>query len=247
MQASTKKYDLDRVSRLLITVSSIVLCVVLINYLSPVLWPFLLGFILAYMLDPVVRFFQRLLHVKGRLLPVVITLIIVAAVTFAACYLLLPHLFEEFARIAKLLTTYAKTSIHIPYLPDSMLDFLRSNIDVNNLSHLLTRDEWIELISGTWDVVDGTMSVVWSIVSSLIVLLYMVFVLLDFDKLSRAFKAAIPHRYRYTALHVLDDVTNTMSRYFRGQALVSLFVGIIFAIEFHFIGLPMAIAFGLFI
>ena len=38
-----------------------------------------------------------------------------------------------------------------------------------------------------------------------------------------------------------------MSRYFRGQALVSLFVGIIFAIEFSIIDLPMAIVFGLMI
>ena len=38
-----------------------------------------------------------------------------------------------------------------------------------------------------------------------------------------------------------------MSHYFRGQALVSLCVGVIFAVEFYIIDLPMAIAFGLFI
>lgn len=38
-----------------------------------------------------------------------------------------------------------------------------------------------------------------------------------------------------------------MSRYFRGQAMVSLLVGIVFAIEFSIIGLPMAIVFGMFI
>ena len=46
---------------------------------------------------------------------------------------------------------------------------------------------------------------------------------------------------------VMRDVEHTMSRYFRGQALVSFFVGIIFAIEFSIIGLPMPIVFGLFI
>ena len=49
------------------------------------------------------------------------------------------------------------------------------------------------------------------------------------------------------SLRIFGDVAETMSRYFRGQAAVSFFVGVIFAIEFYIIGLPMAIAFGLFV
>ena len=69
--------------------------------------------------------------------------------------------------------------------------------------------------------------------------------MLDFDKLSHGLKGAIPRKYRRTALRIISDVQHTMSRYFRGQALVSFFVGVIFAIEFYIIGLPMAIVFGL--
>jgi predicted PurR-regulated permease PerM len=75
----------------------------------------------------------------------------------------------------------------------------------------------------------------------------MFFILLDFNKLSRGFKAAIPAKYRRMALRIFSDVADTMSRYFRGQAAVSFFVGVIFAIEFYIIGLPMAIAFGMFV
>jgi predicted PurR-regulated permease PerM len=49
------------------------------------------------------------------------------------------------------------------------------------------------------------------------------------------------------SLRIFNDVAETMSRYFRGQAAVSFFVGVIFAIEFYIIGLPMAIAFGMFV
>ena len=55
----------------------------------------------------------------------------------------------------------------------------------------------------------------------------------------------MPRAYRRTAFRIMNDVTGTMSKYFRGQGLVSLFVGIIFAIGFQIIGLPMAIVFGL--
>jgi predicted PurR-regulated permease PerM len=38
-----------------------------------------------------------------------------------------------------------------------------------------------------------------------------------------------------------------MNRYFRGQALIALIVGIMFSIGFSIIGLPMAIVFGIFV
>ena len=91
------------------------------------------------------------------------------------------------------------------------------------------------------------MSVLLTIVSWIVVLLYMFFVLMDYDKISRSFKAAIPPKYRKLSFRVIEDVKLTMSHYFRGQALVSLCVGVIFAVEFYIIDLPMAIAFGLFI
>ncbi len=251
MEATEKKYDLDRVVRLVITIVSIVLGVLLIDYLTPVLLPFLIGFLLAYMLDPVVCWFQRVTHLKKRLIPVILTLLLVIAVVTAFCWLAVPYIIDEISSMTEMLAKYARSSFKIPYLPSSVHDWVRSNINVNDLSKLLTREQWEKVLtnvaSGTWSVLGGTMSVLASVVSSLIVLLYMVFVMLDYDKLSRSLKAAIPPSYRYMSLRVLSDVQRTMSRYFRGQALVSLCVGIIFAIEFAIIGLPMAIVFGLFI
>lgn len=251
MEAVEKKYDFDRVTRLVLTVATIVLGILLINYLAPVLWPFVLGFLLAYILDPVVRWIQRVTGLKKRLVPVIITLLMVITVILLILWFLLPYLVDEVVSMTEMLTKYAKSSFKIPYIPAAVHNYIRDNIDVNHISTMLSRDQWMKLLNsvatGTWSVLGQTMNIIISVVSSLIVLLYMVFVLLDFDKLSRSFKAAIPKPYRYMALRVVHDVQNTMSRYFRGQALVSLFVGIIFAIEFYIIGLPMAVVFGLMI
>ena len=150
-----------------------------------------------------------------------------------------------------MLTHYAKTSFQVPHIPAAVHDFIRENIDLSQWQKLLTKEQWVNLInnvlSGTWSVLGGTLRVILSIFTLLLVLLYMFFILLDYDKIKRNFKAAIPPKYRRIGLKIIRDVEQTMSRYFRGQALVSLFVGIIFAIEFYIIGLPMAIAFGLFI
>lgn len=249
MEENVKKYDLDRVVRMVITIVTVVVGIYIINYLSPVLLPFVVGFILAYILDPIVEFFQKKLHVGNRMISVILTLLTVVGVVWLALWLLIPYLIDEFSEMAKMLAAYAKSSFKIPYIPAAVHDFIRQNLDVNQIYNFLSKDQWVKLINqvatGTWSVVDGTLSVVLSVVSWLIVLLYMFFVMLDFDKLSKAFKGAIPKKYRRTAFKVIGDVQDTMSRYFRGQAMVSLLVGVIFAIEFYIIGLPLAIVFGL--
>ena len=250
-QATSKKYDFDRVVRMVLTLISVVVGVWLVNYLSPVLMPFVVGFILAYLIEPLVEWLQHKVHIKARGVAVIVALLIVIAVITGLCWLVIPYLVEEFGVMSKQLAAYAKSSLNIPYIPAEINEFIQRYIDLNKINELFSKQQWMELInkaaSGAWSVVGGTMSVIFSILSWFIVLLYMFFILLDFHKLSRAFKAAIPAKYRRMSLRVFNDVADTMSRYFRGQAAVSFFVGVIFSIEFYIIGLPLAIAFGMFV
>ena len=57
--AEQKKYDFDRVVRMVLTLISVGVGVWLVNYLSPVLMPFVVGFILAYLIEPLVEWLQR--------------------------------------------------------------------------------------------------------------------------------------------------------------------------------------------
>lgn len=249
--AQTKKYDFDRVVRMVLTVITVAVGVWLVNYLSPVLIPFVVGFILAYIIEPLVEWLQHKARIKSRGVAVVVALIIVVAVISGLLWLVIPYLIDEFGAMSKQLTAYAKSSLNIPYVPAEINEFIHRYIDLEKLNELFSKQQWMDIInkaaSGAWTVVGGTMSVILNIVSWFIVLLYMFFILLDFNKLSHGFKAAIPTRYRRMALRIFNDVADTMSRYFRGQAAVSFFVGVIFAIEFYIIGLPIAIAFGLFV
>ena len=71
--------------------------------------------------------------------------------------------------------------------------------------------------------------------------------MLDYERLLLGFKHLVPPRYRNVTFGILDDVTRSMNHYFRGQALVASIVGVLFAIGFLIIGMPMAIVLGLFI
>jgi len=247
----TKKYDLDRVVRLVLTVIAIGTGIWLISYLSPVLLPFVVGFILAYLMDPLVCWLQRVTHLRSRGIAVVLALVLVIGGITLACWLLIPYLVEEFSTMSHQLAAYAKRTVNVPYIPEAVQEFIQRYLDLEQLRTLFSREQWMSIVNkvatGAWSFVGGTMSVIFNILSWCIVLLYLFFILLDFHKLSRGLKSAIPPKYRRTALRIIGDVEDTMSRYFRGQALVSFFVGVIFAIEFYIIGLPMAIAFGLFV
>lgn len=249
--AAHRPYDLDRVVRLVLGALSIGVAVYVINYLSGVLLPFLVGGLLAYMLNPLVEWIKKVLRLKGRALASILALVIAITAITLALWVLIPYLVKEFSSMAKLLGEYAQKSFSVPHIPAVVQEFIKKNVDVNELITVITKSQWSNVLNnvanGTLSVLGGTLSVVVSFITLLVVLLYMFFILLDYDKITRGFKGAIPPKYRKFSFRIIRDVEHTMSRYFRGQALVSLFVGIIFAIEFSIIGLPLAIVFGLFI
>lgn len=243
-----KRYDLDRITRLVISIICIIAAIMILDYLSGILLPFIIGGLLAYMLNPMVEWLQKTLHMKGRAIASILAIIITLSVITLVLWWLIPYITNEVSDMTKMLTSYAKKSFTIPHIPAAVHDFFRENFDINQWQKLLTKEQWLNLLnnvaSGTWSVLGGTMSIILSLVTLLLVLMYMFFILLDYDKITQGFKAAIPPKYRRISFKVMNDVEQTMSRYFRGQAMVSLLVGIVFAIEFSIIGLPMAIIFG---
>lgn len=246
-----KKYDLDRVVRITFAVIAVIAAIYIVNYLSGILLPFLVGFILAYMLEPTVQFIMRITHLKNRMLPAIVTMLLFFGIIFLAFRFLIPYFVDEFTDMGKMLAKYAEHKFTINGIPPEIQYFIDRYFNIDAIQNIFSQEQWMKIgksvMSGTWSVLGSTMSAIATAVSWLLALLYMFFVMIDYDKIGHGFKSAVPSRYRRKVFRIMQDVTGTMSRYFRGQALVSLFVGIIFAIEFYIIGLPMAVVFGLLI
>ena len=77
--------------------------------------------------------------------------------------------------------------------------------------------------------------------------LYFIFILLDYEKIANGWIDLIPERYRPFLQGLAEDVEYSMNRYFRGQSLIALSVGILLAIGFKIINFPLAVTLGLFI
>lgn len=245
-------YTFDRVVRMLMALALLLGAVWLINLLKGVLLPFCVAVLIAYMFEPFVQFNRQLLHLRGRIVAIFVTLFEAAFFCCVAGYFLIPSVIGEMGRMAVILRNYAATEMsNIMYLPGEVHEFLRSRVDFNLISSYLTTEQIGKLaesaLSAGWSIVSGGISVILSIFSWCIVVLYVVFIMIDYERIMRGFRHMVPPKYRPIAFRVAGDVKRSMNHYFRGQALVAFLVGVLFAIGFTIIGLPMGVVLGLFI
>lgn len=251
MNTIRQPYTFDRVVRILITICVIIAALYFLNLLKGVLLPFLVAGLIAYILEPIVKWNQKTFHIRSRFIPIVLTLIEICTVICLLGYLIIPHLLAEASLMTEMLRKYATAQINTPFLPDKIHHFIRDNIDFEHLSNMLSRKEWIALIRNTmtssWSLVTSSISILIEVVSWSIAFLYLFFIMLDYERLKIGFKRLIPLRYRKRTLRIFNDVETAMNRYFRGQFLIASCVGVLFAIGFIIVGLPLGLILGLFI
>lgn len=242
-----RPFTFDRVVRMLITLAVVIASIWLINELRSVLLPFLVAWLVAYLLEPFVQYNRRLLGVRNRWLPILMTLFECVLIVVAVSVFIVPSILKEMHQVADFIRHYTENGTQISFVPDSLHRFIRESIDFERISKELTRQDIQSLFDTLGSFIAGGYSFVLGVFNWFIVLLYVVFIMLDYEKLLKGFRRMVPPKYRETTFRIFGDVKDSMNHYFRGQALVAFIVGILFCIGFSIIGLPMAIVLGLFI
>ncbi len=239
----------DRFVRMLGTGLLILFIVWLINYLGSVLLPFAVAWLLAYLLYPMVRFVQYRLHVPGRVLSIIVTMVFVIAIVSLVVWLIIPPMIEQFQKLSDLVTTYIQQSAHITSIPEAIREWSQNHSE--DLERIVRSEDFNrsvkELLPGMFSVLGQTASIIVSIVASLITLLYMFFILLDYEYLTDSWLKIFPPKRRSFWQALATDAERELSNYIRGQSLVALTMGILFCIGFTIIDFPMAIGLGILI
>lgn len=246
-----RPFTFDRTVRIFFTIAGIVAVMLLLDYLKGVLLPFLVACLIAYMLEPLVKWNMRWTHLQTRFIPVILTLLEAIIVLGGFSIIFIPYLAQECTSMAEMIRNYATSNYKIPYLSDSIHKILRENIDFNELAKLFSQDEWKSILktalSSSWSFLTSSLAFIAGMVSWLIVLLYVLFIMLDYERLMLSFRQLVPFSHRRKVFAIGNDIKNAMNKYFRGQALIAFLVGILFSIGFLIIGLPMGVVLGLFI
>ena len=240
--AIVKEYTFDRVVRIVITVLVIAGLIWLIHALKNVLLPFFVACLIAYLCEPFVQSNRRMLHLRGRVLATFVTLFETAFIICAVFYFIGPMVTREMHNMGEILRNYAGSELRSTIVPQSVHDFLRNSLDFEALSKTLSQQEWMSMIENllhtSWNLISGGFAILIGIFNWCIVLLYVIFIMIDYERLSKGFKAMVPPAYRQIVFGIGHDVKTSMNHYFRGQALIALIVGVLFAIGFSIIGMP---------
>ncbi|MCH5224122.1 MAG: AI-2E family transporter [Muribaculaceae bacterium] len=244
-------YTFDRVVRITFSILAIIAALYLLDALKGVLLPFIVACLISYMLEPIVQWNRRLLHLKARFLPVVLTLLEACFIVCVFSILFFPYLASEATEMVKMLKNYATAQIDIPFISGPIHDFIKENLDLESITKFLTPEEWKSIIkttlSSSWNFLSSGLAFIIGVLSWLIVILYVIFIMLDYERIMLSFKQLVPFRHREKVFKIGKDIEGAMNRYFRGQFFIAMTVGILFSIGFVIIGLPMGVVLGLFI
>lgn len=246
-----KKITFDSFIRAVILGAIIIGVLMLLKRLSGVLLPFFLAWLIAYLIYPLVSFFQHKLRLKNRIISIFCALFTLSVIGSVAFYLLVPPMIQEFLRVKDLLIEYFSTTHTASNVPTTLSEFIRQNIDLHILEQMFSQENILDALKVTvpklWSLISESINLLFGFFTVFLILLYIVFILLDYESISEGWAHLMPRKYRKTVTGILNDVKDGMNRYFRGQALVALCVGILFSIGFLIIDFPLAIGLGLFI
>ena len=225
--------------------------VMLLNRLSSVLVPFFLAWLIAYILFPLVKFFQYRCRMKYRIFGILSAFLVTGTVLTAVFWLMIPPMVEESLRVKDLLVAYVTNNETMSNIPRMIQEYVHEHLTVDEIQTIVTQQGFMEGIKATlprlWDFITQSISVVSSVLTLTMVALYTFLILLDYEDINRGWPNLLPVRYRSFAKQVVSDVEVSMNKYFRGQALVALCVGILFSIGFLIIDFPIAVGLGMFI
>ena len=246
-----KEITFDRFIRGLIAIAVCVVVYLLVNRLSGALLPFLIAWLFCYLVYPIVKFFQYKLRLKNRLLSIAVVLLLIMAIIVGVSFLVIPPVVQEFVTLKEFVFNYITSGGNNTTIPDVVNEFVHKHIDMEAVESYFSVERIGELLKGAlpkiWNVVSQSFSMVWGLVAIFMFMVYVLFILKDYELLERGWVSLIPEKYRTRVTHLVEDVEDSMSNYFRGQSLVALCVGILFSIGFVIIDFPLAIGFGLFV
>ncbi len=257
MLFDNKPYTLDRIVRIGVTAGLLCGLIWLLGYLSDVLIPFAVALLLAYMINPLVLLIQK--KIPNRLAAVFISLSAVIALIIFLAWLIIPMIINEITHMGKLLSELVNNAGLAEQasrrLPPDLWQTLKDYASRPDVQDLFKTDNFWKIaetvarkvLPGVWGLITGTASFIMGLVGLTVIGLYLIFLLLDYQKVSKGWKDLLPPAYRETITGFVEDFDSAMNRYFRGQAAVASIVGGLFAAGFMLIGLPLGILLGLFI
>jgi predicted PurR-regulated permease PerM len=224
----------------------------LLYRLAPVITPFAVSAGLAYLGDPLVDRFERMRFFKwpiSRTVSVVLVFILMTLVVGLLLLIVIPLLAEQVRHLVE------RAPEMLDWLVGSAVPWVQAQLGLTatslDLESLLAnaKDYWQEAGSAMLGVLGtvsrgGQAAVNW--LMNLVLIPVVTFYLLrDWDKLVDGVRQLLPRSVEPTVSQVAREVDEVLGAFIRGQLLVMVALGVIYALGLWLVGLDLAFIIGL--
>lgn len=217
---------------------------VLFYLLAPILSPFLLAAILAYMCSPLVGRMER--RKVPRALAATLVLLLLATIFALLLVILLPLIVRQVRAVAEQMPTY------LDWLRGALEPWVRRNFNVQ-LDMQLVKD-WLAEHGAELQVLavkllpslkTGGRALVDFALNLVLVPVVLFYLLRDWDRLVRNIDVMIPRRWHAVLKKLLGEIDQVLGEFLRGQLLVMLLMGLVYIVGLWLAGLEYALSVGL--
>jgi predicted PurR-regulated permease PerM len=219
----------------------------LVWLLSPILMPFMLAGVFAYLGDPLVDRLERLR--LGRGLAAAIVFLVMLLVVALALVLLVPLVQRQIARFIAALPAYAAWFTHeaVPWL-EQKLNLPASEFDPSTL--IVRVREHLGTVGGIAAAALGYatrsgLALIGFGVAVVLVPVVTFYLLRDWDKLVAHVDALLPREAQPTIRQLARETDSVLGAFVRGQLLVMLGLAIYYAITLKLVGLDVGPLIGM--
>lgn len=215
--------------------------------LSPILLPFVLGIILAYLLNPVVTRLERIRvrrTVGALLVSGVIILVFAIILSFLVPFLAqeitgliasLPQLVRELQRFA---AEQGAPLIERIGGPDAVFQVQQAIGEmVNSAGGLLQ-----QILASIWSGGEAVMNAFMLIIVTPIIAFYL---LIDWPRMTRTLDSWLPRRHDDTLRRLWREMDHSIAGFLRGQTVVVILLAAFYAVALSLIGLNWALVIGI--
>lgn len=224
---------------------ALLICGYFLYSVSEILTPFLIGLALAYFLSPLVNRIQKLKvpRTVGSLLCICLVVLLIVGLSFT----IIPIIGHQ---VELLQDKLANSNLKISDITKSLHGYI-ANSDAETITQV---EEGIKSISK--ELLGFAGRIIQTVITSglaafnifsiiFITPIVMFYLLVDWNTMVTTLQNLVPKRYRKTSNQLFSEINTTLSGYIRGQSLVCLIMGVLYAMGFLLIGLESAIALGM--
>ncbi len=225
----------------------VVLTGYLVYLLSPILTPFAVGALLAYLFDPLADKLEQ--WKLSRTLSVTLVFLVISLLVFAVALVLIPALERQISSLIRNLPVYFQ------WLSDNLSPWIQSTFGIK--TNLFDVNELTELLKSHWESAGGMAQTVLSSVtkSSLVIVNWLMnfllipvvtfYLLRDWDIITERVSHLIPRPYYNKVTQITQDANAVLSSFLRGQLSVMLALGAIYTIGLWVVGIELSLLIGM--